>query len=164
MEKRRNSSSGVKLHIHLWNVVVRFIFSLILQIWYVEVRISWSISESPLDLEITRVDCNLILITITLTKRLKTVYLKKLQLNKANATNTGTLFVVSFEPEHNNKTIIPVWPTKVRLHILPVWLKFSPFSPWIAWKLWKAYAISEDWSAWMHRLIWVFAGRTSLIL
>ena len=28
---------------HLWNVVVRFIFSSILQIWYVEVRISQSI-------------------------------------------------------------------------------------------------------------------------
>ena len=36
---------GVKLHIHFLNVV-RFIFSLVLQIWYVEVRISRSISES----------------------------------------------------------------------------------------------------------------------
>ena len=50
-------NSGVKLHIHLWNVVVRFIFSSILQIWYVKVRISRSISESPLDFEITRIDC-----------------------------------------------------------------------------------------------------------
>ena len=33
------------------------LFSLILQIWYVEVRISWSVSESTLDFEITRVDC-----------------------------------------------------------------------------------------------------------
>ena len=49
--------SGVKLHIHLWNVVVWFIFfSSILQIWYVEIRISRSISESPLGFEITRVD------------------------------------------------------------------------------------------------------------
>ena len=32
-------------------------FSSILQIWYVEVRISRSISESPLEFEITRVDC-----------------------------------------------------------------------------------------------------------
>ena len=38
-------------------MVVWFIFSSILQIWYVEVRISWSISESPLDFEITRFDC-----------------------------------------------------------------------------------------------------------
>ena len=50
-------ASGVKLHILLWNLVVRFIFSSILKIWYVEVRISQSISESSLDFEITRVDC-----------------------------------------------------------------------------------------------------------
>ena len=39
------------------NVVNRIIFSSILQIWYVEVRISQSNSESPLAFEITRVDC-----------------------------------------------------------------------------------------------------------
>ena len=33
------------------------IFSSILQIWYVELRISRSISKSPLEFEITRVDC-----------------------------------------------------------------------------------------------------------
>ena len=49
-------TSGVQLHIHLWNVVARFIFSSILQIWYVEVQLSRSISESPLDFEISRVD------------------------------------------------------------------------------------------------------------
>ena len=38
-------------------MVVRVIFSSILQIWYVDVRISRSISESPLEFEITRVDC-----------------------------------------------------------------------------------------------------------
>ena len=38
-------------------MVVQFIFSSILRIWYVEVRISQCISESPLDVEITRVDC-----------------------------------------------------------------------------------------------------------
>ena len=38
-------------------MVVLFNFSSILQIWYVEVGISWGISESPLDFEITRVDC-----------------------------------------------------------------------------------------------------------
>ena len=50
-------TSWVQLHIYLLNVVVRIIFSSILQIWYVEVRISGSISESPLEFEITRVDC-----------------------------------------------------------------------------------------------------------
>ena len=38
-------------------MVVRIIFSSILQIWYVEVRISRSISESPLEFETTRADC-----------------------------------------------------------------------------------------------------------
>ena len=51
-------TSWVQLHINLLNVVIRIIFSSILQIWYVEVRISRSISESPLEFEITRVDCN----------------------------------------------------------------------------------------------------------
>ena len=49
------SNLRVQLHIYLSNVVVRIIFSSILQIWYVEVRICWSISESPLEFEITRV-------------------------------------------------------------------------------------------------------------
>ena len=38
-------------------MVVRFIFSSILQIWYVEVWISQGISEDALDFEITGVDC-----------------------------------------------------------------------------------------------------------
>ena len=63
VEKRRNCSlvaisplfhnifnisltSRVQLHIHFLNVVVQIFFSLILQIWYVEVRISRSLSES----------------------------------------------------------------------------------------------------------------------
>ena len=74
VEKRRNCSWGaisplfhnisiisltsrVQLHIYLLNVVVRVILSSFLQNWYVEVRISRSISESPLVFEITRVDC-----------------------------------------------------------------------------------------------------------
>ena len=74
VEKRRNCSQGaisplfhnifnisltsrVQLHIYLLNVVNRISFSSILQIWYVEVRISRSISESSLEFEITRVDC-----------------------------------------------------------------------------------------------------------
>ena len=70
MKKRRSNSSFfhnilhnisqvsvVKLHIHLLNVVARFIFSSILQIWYIEFRISRSISESSLNSAISRVDC-----------------------------------------------------------------------------------------------------------
>ena len=48
---------GVYLHIHLLNLVVRFVFSSILKIWYVELRISRSVSEGPFKFEITRVDC-----------------------------------------------------------------------------------------------------------
>ena len=49
-------TSGVELRIRLSNMVVsRFIFSSILHIWYVVVRISKSISGSPFDFEITRV-------------------------------------------------------------------------------------------------------------
>ena len=50
-------SSRVQLYIYLLNVVSRICFSSLLQIWYVEVRIYRSISESPLEFEITRVDC-----------------------------------------------------------------------------------------------------------
>ena len=46
--------SRVQLHICMLNVVVRIIYP---QFWYLEVRISRSISESPLEFEIMRVDC-----------------------------------------------------------------------------------------------------------
>ena len=38
-------------------MVVQIVFFSILQIWYVEVRISRTVSEGPFDFEITRVDC-----------------------------------------------------------------------------------------------------------
>ena len=50
-------TSGVKLRIHLLNVVVRCIFTSVLQIIYVEVRLSRIILESPLDFKITSVHC-----------------------------------------------------------------------------------------------------------
>ena len=49
--------SGIKLNFQLWNVLFGLFFSSVLQIWYVEVQIYRSISESPLDSEIVRVDC-----------------------------------------------------------------------------------------------------------
>ena len=52
-----NFKSPITLPISLLNVVNQIIFSSILQTWYVELRISRSISESPLEFEITRVDC-----------------------------------------------------------------------------------------------------------
>ena len=44
---------------NLGYLVVRFFFS-ILEIWYVELRVSRCISESPLEFEITRADCIII--------------------------------------------------------------------------------------------------------
>ena len=49
--------SRVQLHINLLKVVNWIILSSILQIWYVDLRISRSISERPLEFEITRIDC-----------------------------------------------------------------------------------------------------------
>ena len=45
---------GVKLHTSF--VLFDLFFSSVLQFWYVKVRISRSVSESPFDFEITRVD------------------------------------------------------------------------------------------------------------
>ena len=71
MDKRGNFSSfsqyfqhilltkGVKVHVRLWNLVVWLVFCSFLHIWYVEVRISRSFSEGPLDFEIKRVNCSL---------------------------------------------------------------------------------------------------------
>ena len=72
VEKRRNCSLGAisplfhniltYLSSYITHIFVkcdnRISFSLILQIWYVQVRISRSISESPLEFEIMRVDCS----------------------------------------------------------------------------------------------------------
>ena len=74
VEKRRNCSlraisplfhnifnisltSRIQIHIYLLNVVDRIIFSAVLQICYVELRIFRSISKSPLEFQITRVEC-----------------------------------------------------------------------------------------------------------
>ena len=38
--------------------LIKLFFSTILQTWYVELRISRNISESPLEFEITGVDCS----------------------------------------------------------------------------------------------------------
>ena len=61
-----------------------------------------------------------------------------------------------------------LWPakTQISLCISPVWQGFLSILLWIDWRMWKAHAISEDsdQTARMRRLIWVFAGRTSLIV
>ena len=57
-------TSKVQLPISLLNVVNQIFFSSILQTWYVELRISRSISESPLEFEITRVDCTIYVLAV----------------------------------------------------------------------------------------------------
>ena len=46
--------------------LIELVFSSVLQIWYVEVQISRSISESPLEFEIMIVDCTIKAIVIIL--------------------------------------------------------------------------------------------------
>ena len=51
-------TKGVSLHIiQLWKLVMQFVLSSILKIWYVKVRIPRSVSEGPFNFMITRVDC-----------------------------------------------------------------------------------------------------------
>ena len=50
-------TSGVKLHIHLLNVVIQFIVFLTFNS---ELRLSRNVSVSPLEFEITGVDCILL--------------------------------------------------------------------------------------------------------
>ena len=61
-------------------------------------------------------------------------------------------------------TTRPVWPvkTQISLYIYLVWQGFIPI--WTA-RGCRMKAFREDWSdCMMHRLIWVFTGRTSLIV
>ena len=53
-------TSEVRLHIHLLNVVVQFIVFLTLSTLTCRGRISRTVSVSPLEFEITRVDCTCI--------------------------------------------------------------------------------------------------------
>ena len=65
-------------------------------------------------------------------------------------------------------TTRPMWPakTQISLYIHSVWKGFSLVSLWIAKRLLKVQAISEDTdqTARMRRLVWVFAGGTSVIV
>ena len=56
--------------------------------------------------------------------------------------------------------------TQVSLHIHPAWQRLLFIPLWTTWRLKKAHAISgdSDQPARMRRLIWVFAGRTSIVV
>ena len=68
-------TSEVKLHIHLWNVVVWFILSSILQIWYVEVRISWKYFRESIGQDLTVFGFCLMWITEAVIRLFGSVYL-----------------------------------------------------------------------------------------
>ena len=80
MEKRRNFSSFPQYFQYISNlkspITYKFvkcgcqiIFSSILQFWYVDIRISRSISESPLEFHITRVDFIVLFVICNVNKR-----------------------------------------------------------------------------------------------
>ena len=75
-QTKQKKTKGFKLHVHLWNLVFRLVFSSVLQIWYVELRIFRSVSEGPFNFEITRVDC--ILTTDSVISLSVALYEKKL--------------------------------------------------------------------------------------
>ena len=169
VEKRRNCSLGaisplfhnifnisltsrVQLHIYLLDVVVRTNFFAILQIWHVEIRIPRSISESPLEFEITRVDWNY---NITLNAGYNVKALKVL----------WYFYIFSWWDMTQCMTKPTKWhvrPAKTRISqgICPVW----PESLLFAWRklgsLATDWAHSRDWSD----LIWVFAGTHAILM
>ena len=72
----------------------------------------------------------------------------------------------TYEPRHDKTNKVSVRPAKTRisLGIRPVWSE-SSLSTWRKLgSLATHWAHSEDWSDWMPRLIWVFAGHTLILL
>ena len=94
-------------HIYLWNVVNQIIFSWTLQIWYVEVWISRSISVSPLEFEITRVNCTLQ--DIFLTNKCYTIHISKKVPKENNSITTHDRAVFL----HSAFSLIPIYQWKV---------------------------------------------------
>ena len=148
-------ASGVKLHILLWNLIVRFIFSSILKIWYVEVRISQSISESSLDFEITRDDCMIMCIyRENLQARYFYQWVNMYEFSKEYRMNER---MVRQERRSHNLRKNTHWhmcsaKTEINLHIrvFVVHLK----------KLWiLGYPKCTQW---MCRLIWIFTEGTKI--
>ena len=76
--------------------------------------------------------------------------------------------VIIFEPRHDKTTKVSVRPakTQISLGIRPVWSESSLCAQWVAKDTSFLHADSEDSSDWADppRLIWVFAGRTLILL
>ena len=117
-------------------------FSSSLQFWYVEVRISRSISDSPLEFEITRVDCNI--------KHFFCEQTLKYSANNQNSASTGLLFRwdgSSLQMSHNTwKRLRLAYTSKRSDKSLPK----GTSNPWIL------RVHTEDWSdcaLWLESLI-----------
>ena len=74
----------------------------------------------------------------------------------------------TYEPRHDKTNKVTVHPakTQISLGICPVWSESSLYTQWVAKEPRFLHADSEDSDqpGWMPRLIWVFAGRTLILL
>ena len=72
------------------------------------------------------------------------------------------------EPQHDktNKVTVRTAKTQISLGIRPVWSESLLCAQWVAKNASFLHADSEDsdQTGWMPRLIWVFAGRTVILL
>ena len=75
---------------------------------------------------------------------------------------------IKYEPRHDKTNIMSVRPvkTQISLGIRLVWSEYSLYAQWIAKDQSFLHADSEDsdQTGRMPRLIWVFAGRTAILL
>ena len=73
--------------------------------------------------------------------------------------------LLAYEPRHNKMSVRPAKP-QISLGIRPVWSESSLCSQWVAKGPRFHHADSEDSDqiGRMPRLIWVFAGRTLILL
>ena len=156
-------TSGVKLHIHLFNVLFNLLFSSLSQLWYVEVRISRSVSVSPLEFEITRVDCSL---------------QQRMAIRREKLAHDKSLLCCSLWYAYNNMLLsagkykyhwarafhtrlhVRLANTKITLRgsVFPVrWRRFGPLATD------RMSCEDSDQTAWMWRLIWVLAVRLKML-
>ena len=80
----------------------------------------------------------------------------------------GQRFRSIYEPRHDKTNKVTVRPakTQISLGIRPVWSESSLCAQWVAKDLSFLHAVCEDsdQTGRMSRLIWVFAGRTTILL
>ena len=104
------------------------------------------------------------------TFNMKTLRLRYCWMNTASQRVTFRLLHVETEPWHDktNKMIVRPAKTQISLGVRPVWSESSLCAQWVAKdpRFLLLHAGSEDsnQTGWMPRLIWIFAGRTAILL